>query len=317
MGKSVFGESNLQALYSLPVASNATERGRLDARHKGLILCLRGLYTPPDKVQQALQSRADGRQPAILDVGTGAGNWAEDMAREFPHAKVLGIDLNPVKISTEKPPNCKFEVRDASKSFGDLAEAFDVVHVRAVENGLRNQRQSLTHFAQLLPPGGVLLLGSVGMWLYGTDKELLPCVEESDPRWSALGCLYHYFQTLMINQGREVDAFRRWEGWLQTNPLYQDVTVTDVYSPVGPWKPDSDGIPWQEIGDCFGKNIMIALDYTADLLIQGNYAEAVIQRLLEKAKQELRDMNPKTYLMYRYVSATRSEMPWKAEDVPT
>lgn len=114
----MFGESNLQALYSLPVASNATERGRLDARHKGLILCLRGLYTPPDKVQQALQSRADGRQPAILDVGTGAGNWcaphiyreiqglnsvthrAEDMAREFPHAKVLGIDLNPVKIST-------------------------------------------------------------------------------------------------------------------------------------------------------------------------------------------------------------------------
>ncbi|KAG8973934.1 hypothetical protein FRC05_007991 [Tulasnella sp. 425] len=68
-------ESNLQAVYSLPRASNATERGRLDARHKGLMLSLRGLYTPVDKVREALRLREDGRQPAILDVGTGAGNW--------------------------------------------------------------------------------------------------------------------------------------------------------------------------------------------------------------------------------------------------
>ncbi|KIO24438.1 hypothetical protein M407DRAFT_244446 [Tulasnella calospora MUT 4182] len=101
------------------------------------------------------------------------------------------------------------------------------------------------------------------------------------------------------------------------NPLYQDVSVTDVYNPVGPWKPDSEGMPWQEIGDCFGKNIMVALEYTADLLIQGNHDEATIQRWLEGAKQELRDTSPKTYLMFRFVSATRSEMPWQGVGVPT
>lgn len=40
-------------------------------------------------------------------------------------------------------------------------------------------------------------------------------------------------------------------------------------------------MPWQEIGDCFGQNIMIALDYTASLLIQGNYEETTVQRWLE------------------------------------
>lgn len=75
---------------------------------------------------------------------------------------------------------------------------FDVVHVRAVENGLRNQQQSLTTFAHILRPGGLLLLGSVGMWLYGEDKELLPCVDESDPQWSALGSLFHHFQQLLM-----------------------------------------------------------------------------------------------------------------------
>ncbi|KAG8897075.1 hypothetical protein FRC01_011497, partial [Tulasnella sp. 417] len=84
------------------------------------------------------------------------------------------------------------------------------------------------------------------------------------------------------------------------NPLYKDVSVTDIYNPVGPWKPgkrfnlkiwvhaefnsistDSDDMPWKEIGDCFGQNITIAMDYTADLLIQGNYEEATIRRWLE------------------------------------
>ncbi|KAG8949518.1 hypothetical protein FRC04_008451 [Tulasnella sp. 424] len=87
-------------MYNLPRASNATERTRLDAKHRGLRLSLGGLYTPAESVREALRLREDGRQPAILDVGTGAGNWAEDMAREFPHAKVLGIDLNPVNISS-------------------------------------------------------------------------------------------------------------------------------------------------------------------------------------------------------------------------
>jgi len=34
-------------------------------------------------------------EPAVLDIGTGSGKWAIDIALEFPHAKSIGLDLVP------------------------------------------------------------------------------------------------------------------------------------------------------------------------------------------------------------------------------
>lgn len=50
----------------------------------------------------------------ILDIGTGSGIWARDVADKFPSAVVMGVDLYP-------PPdawvaqNCKMEVNDVLK----------------------------------------------------------------------------------------------------------------------------------------------------------------------------------------------------------
>ena len=58
-----------------------------------------GLYPAPAEVERVLTSRTSGTRPKVLDVGTGSGIWAIEMAELYPGVDVLGIDLIEVKPS--------------------------------------------------------------------------------------------------------------------------------------------------------------------------------------------------------------------------
>ena len=60
----------------------------------------------------------------ILDLGTGTGIWAVDMADKYESASVIGVDIAPCQ-TTFVPPNCQFEVEDVETDWLWPIDHFD------------------------------------------------------------------------------------------------------------------------------------------------------------------------------------------------
>lgn len=65
----------------------------------------------------------------ILDVGTGTGIWAIDVADQYPSATVVGTDLSPIQPEWV-PPNCSFEIDDVTLEWTFPHNHFDFIHIR-------------------------------------------------------------------------------------------------------------------------------------------------------------------------------------------
>jgi 2-polyprenyl-3-methyl-5-hydroxy-6-metoxy-1,4-benzoquinol methylase len=75
--------------------TDETEQDRLDLHHELMRLVWDGnLHEAP--LKEPLR---------ILDIGTGTGIWAIDMADKFPNAEVIGTDItpDPTGLGTREP----------------------------------------------------------------------------------------------------------------------------------------------------------------------------------------------------------------------
>jgi methylase of polypeptide subunit release factors len=48
----------------------------------------------------------------VLDIATGTGTWAIEMADDYPEAQIIGTDLSPIQ-PYHVPPNLRFFVEDS------------------------------------------------------------------------------------------------------------------------------------------------------------------------------------------------------------
>ncbi|RSL93066.1 hypothetical protein CEP52_013480 [Fusarium oligoseptatum] len=76
----------------------------------------------------------------ILDCGCGPGDWAMEVASQYPDAEVLGIDISPHVIPENPPDNMELQVDDLNGRFTFPSNHFDVVHSQMVAGGIHANR---------------------------------------------------------------------------------------------------------------------------------------------------------------------------------
>jgi SAM-dependent methyltransferase len=89
----------------------------------------------------------------ILDLGTGTGIWAIDMADQYPSARVLGTDLSPIQPDFV-PPNCSFEIDDVTLDWTYPPDHFDFIHIREMFGSIPDWDYFFEQAFRHTKPGG-------------------------------------------------------------------------------------------------------------------------------------------------------------------
>jgi SAM-dependent methyltransferase len=104
----------------------------------------------------------------ILDIGTGTGIWALDIAGEFPSAEVIGTDLSPIQPLWVLP-NVQFIVEDAEAEWVYAENSFDYIHSRCMVGAIKDWDKLFQQAFSCLRPGGYIELADFRFFNMASD----------------------------------------------------------------------------------------------------------------------------------------------------
>jgi Methyltransferase domain len=120
----------VDAPYILP--NDEEELARLQDVHYCMRRLLRkNVVVPISNNPELIGKPADNdKMLMIVDIGTGSGLWAIDVADQYPNARVIGTDISPTQPTDDLPPNCEFRLESLLDGLNFDDGSVDLLHSR-------------------------------------------------------------------------------------------------------------------------------------------------------------------------------------------
>ncbi|KAH7068566.1 S-adenosyl-L-methionine-dependent methyltransferase [Paraphoma chrysanthemicola] len=221
----------------------------------------------------------------VLDVGTGTGIWAIDMADQYPSATVTGVDLSPIQPEWV-PPNCHFEIDDVSLEWTFPPNHFDFIHIRELFGCIPDWdfffQQAYTH----TKPGG---------WVEIVEHSVQPIADDES---MGPDHFYHTWGKVVIEMGDKFGkSFTIWEESAERMRAagFVDVQVVNYKWPMNGWPKEER---MKNIGRWNQLRLMDGVEgFMLRLLTQvGGWSVARAQLHLAQMRRELKSTRTHAYL---------------------
>ncbi|KAJ0416783.1 S-adenosyl-L-methionine-dependent methyltransferase [Aspergillus carlsbadensis] len=272
--------------YAFP--NDEDELDRMDLEHHIFLLLLEGeLHLAPLSDPQR-----------ILDLGTGTGIWAIDIADKYPGASVLGTDLSPVQPSFV-PPNLEFQIDDFENEWTFRRESFDLIHTRLLLASVSDYPKLFRQALDALKPGAYMEIHEIDPG-FETDDNSIPS-DSSALQWSNLffeGCakINHRipspdeYKTMMEEAG------------------FVDVKLKVLKRPSNPWPKDKD---MKRLGLYTLTNHLNGLHaFTVGLFTRVlGWSTAEVEVLIAKCRKEWKDSSIHAYQRVIFLHGKKPETP--------
>ncbi|KAI9856392.1 MAG: hypothetical protein M1824_005430 [Vezdaea acicularis] len=211
-----------KGMYMFPC--DEQEKDRLDMQHKFFSIARRDyLFNGP-------LACPPGERPEILDLGTGTGIWAIDMADKFPEAWVTGLDLAEIQPASI-PKNLRFRIQDHEGLWTMGEGTKDLIH-------LRMGCGSVSHWPELYQKVFAHLRPGYGSFEQ-VEMDLQPrCDDGTMPETAAVRQWYNYLADATARADKPIQYEHNTEQLLQ-HAGFTDIRHQTIRIPVNTWSPNA------------------------------------------------------------------------------
>ncbi|KAH8883566.1 S-adenosyl-L-methionine-dependent methyltransferase [Thozetella sp. PMI_491] len=267
-----------------PLPNDDTEQGREEMKH--------ALHMELTNGKLFLAPLGDNPQK-IIDLGTGTGIWAMEVADAYPSAEVLGTDLSPIQ-SSWVPPNVRFLIDDIEDDWLNGSD-FDFIHMRSVVILVKDVPKLLQRCITHLRPGGWIEIQDYAPEVLSDDDSLGDSAMAQFTMRTAEGLAKFGLKNYLVP--KDLRSYLEEAGFV-------NIQLKSIKAPIGTWPKDKR---LRLCGMYMRQNMYDFLNIMAAKPLLSVMSKEEAQLLAAQARKNINDPGHHAYFNYLFWTAQKPE----------